>query len=199
MKKQVEINPICADRLKKLIVEHGITQTRLCEMTAISMNTISKICNKKSPLTPYVAGEIIKCFPGTRYEWLMGVDDFETELLLQGYKAIKPFMEKKKREKAVSAFFHSLNLSFSLNVPKTSPLNAPTEEFLSKATSEGIEEALKEYFDFAQLPNAYAIKKDGEILGYCSEWEMKTLYEEIFDFAEFSVLKLCNRREQDNG
>lgn len=199
MKKHVEINPICSDRLKKLLAEHETTQTRLCEMTNISMNTISKICNEKSPLTPYVAGEIIKCFPGTRYEWLMGIDDFETELILQGYKAVKPFMEKKKREKAVFSFFHSLNLSFSPNVPETSILNARTDEFLSRIKEEEFSEAIKQYEDLIHSPGAYAIKKDGEVWGYCSEEEKNALFEEIFDFAEFSLLKLCNRGERENG
>lgn len=199
MKKPIEINPICVNRIKKLLKEHDVTQTNLCDMTNISQNTISKIMNLKSPLTPFVAGEIIKCFPGTRYEWIMGIDDFETELILQGYKAIKPFMEKKKREKAVSSFFRSLNLSFSLNVPDTSPLNTTTEEFLSKATTEEIEKAFDGCFDLLQSPKAYVIKKDGDIWGYCSEQEMKTLFEEIFDFAEFSLLKLCNRGVRDNG
>lgn len=168
-------------------------------MTDISMNTLSKIVNGKSPLTPYVADKIVKCFPGTRYEWLMGIDDFETELILQGYKAFKPFMEKRKREKAVSSFFHSLNLSFSPNVPETSLLGMPMDKIISKYEKGDLQKALDEYSGLMQSPNAFVIEKDGEEWGYCSIEEKNALFEEIFDFAEFSLLKLCNRGEQENG
>ena len=199
MKNRTEINPKCVDNLKTLLLKHEITQTELCKMTGISMNTISKICNGKSPLTPYVAGEIVKCFPGTRYEWLMGNDEFETELLLQGYKALRPYMEKKKREKAVSSFFRSLNLSFSLNVPEDPKWKLSTEEFLSRTTGKELTEVFKETEDILHSSNAYVIEKDGEVWGYCSEQEKNALFEEIFDFAEFSLLKLCNREGQGNG
>lgn len=193
------INPICVDRLKTLLSKHQTTQTQLSQMTDISMNTLSKIVNRKSPLTPYVADKIVKCFPGTRYEWLMGIDDFETELILQGYKAFKPFMEKRKREKAVSSFFHSLNLSFSPNVPETSLLGMSMDKIISKYEKGDLQKALEEYSDLIQSPNAFVIEKDGEEWGYCSEEEKNALFEEIFDFAEFSLLKLCNRGEQKNG
>lgn len=201
MKKRIEINTKCAERLKYLLLEHKTTQIELCKMTDISMNTISKICNKKSPLTPYVADKIVKCFPGTRYEWLMGNSEFETDLLEQGYKAFKPIIEKRMRENAVYSFFESLNLSFSLNTPKDSPLNKNTKEFLSEVTvTHGkFSEAFKQFEDIIHSPNAYIIKKDGEVWGYCSEDERKALFAEIFDFAEFSLLKLCNREGQDNG
>ena len=199
MKKQTEINPKCSDRLKKLLSGHNTTQTELCKMTGISMNTISKICNGKSPLTPYVAGEIVKCFPGTRYEWLMGNDEFETELLLQGYKTLRPYMEKKKREKAVSSFFRSLSLSFSLNVPDDPKWKLSTDEFISRATDKELEKAFTETGDILHSPNAYVIEKDGEAWGYCSVQEKEALFEEIFDFAEFSLLKLCNKEKQNNG
>lgn len=198
MKKRTEIKPECAVRLKKLLSEHGTTQTELHKMTGISLNTLSKICNGKAPLTPYIANEIAKCFPGTKYEWLMGTSDFETDLLEQGYRAIRPYMEKKKREKAVSSFFHSLNLSFCLNTPEDPKWNLSTDEFFSRVTDKELIEVLKETEDILQAPNAYLIKKDGEVWGYCSEKEKNALFEEIFDFAEFSLLKLCNRRE-NNG
>lgn len=194
MKSRTEINLECVNRLKKLLSDHDTTQTELCKMTGFSMNTISKICNGKSPLTPYVAGEIVKCFPGTRYEWLMGNDEFETELLLQGYKAFRPYMEKKKREKAVSSFFRSLNLSFSFNVPDDPKWKLSTDEFISRATDKELEKAFTEAEDLLHSPSSYVIEKDGEVLGYCSQQEKNALFEEIFDFAEFSLLKLCNRR-----
>lgn len=199
MKKRIEINPKCVERLKGLLSKHNTTQTELCKMTDISMNTISKICNGKSPLTPSIAARIVKCFPGTRYEWLMGDSEFETDLMLQGYKAFKPYMEKKKRENAVSSFFRSLNLSFSLNVPESSPLKMCADEFFSEVKSGGFSEAFKQYEDIIHSPSAYIIEKDGEIWGYCSEEERKTLFAEIFDFAEFSLLKLCDREDNKNG
>lgn len=198
MKKRTEIKPECAERLKKLLSDRKMTQTDLHKMTGISLNTISKIINRKSPLTPYIAGEFVRCFPGTKYEWLMGDSIFETDLTEQGYHAIKPYMEKRKRENAVSSFFRSLNLSFSLNVPETSQLNESTDEFLSKAKNGEFSKAFEQYEDIIHSPKAYIIEKDGEVWGYCSERERNALFEEIFDFAEFSLLKLCNR-EDNNG
>ena len=79
MKKRTEINPECAKRLKELLLDRKITQTELHKMTGISLNTISKIINRKSPLTPYIASEIANCFPGIKYEWLLGNSDYKTD------------------------------------------------------------------------------------------------------------------------
>ena len=75
-----EVNPKSANRLKQLYAEQNITQTWLSEKTGISQNTLSRIANGKAPLSHRIASYIVELFPDIRAEWLMGDDDFQTEM-----------------------------------------------------------------------------------------------------------------------
>lgn len=75
-----KINPKSAERLKQLYKERNITQMWLSEQTGISQNTLSRIVNGKAPLSHRVAADIVMLFPDIRTEWLMGEDDFLTEM-----------------------------------------------------------------------------------------------------------------------
>lgn len=79
-KTKQEVNPKSADRLKQLYRTRNITQFWLSEKTGISQNTLSRIANGKAPLSHRIAGDIIELFPDIRAEWLMGEDDFQTEM-----------------------------------------------------------------------------------------------------------------------
>lgn len=198
-RKKVEINPIRGERLGKLLKKYGVEQKDFADEMGYSEEHISYIINGKRNLTQDAAEKIVEKFPGTRIGWLLGYEDFETDILEQGYRAIRPYMEKQKRKKAVSTFFSSLSLSFSPNVPEQSLLNLSADKLISKFKDGDIQKVLEEYESLMQSRSAYIIEKDGEIWGYCSNEEMETLFEEVFDFAEFALLKLCNREEQRNG
>jgi transcriptional regulator with XRE-family HTH domain len=76
----VEIKPIRAKRLKTLCNEQNITQARLATEINLSPQTISKIVNGRCSLTEQNAMLIISKYPTYRFEWLMGYDDFKTEI-----------------------------------------------------------------------------------------------------------------------
>lgn len=197
-RKRTEINPIRGERLRKLLKDHGIDQNDFATMINYSEEHISYIINGKRNLTVDAAERIVEMFPGTRIEWLLGYDSYETEFMKSGCEYIKPVLERIRRIRAVESFFSSFDLSFFVNV--TDPaLNEPADEFLDRATADDIQKAFVELESVQQSPKAYVIKKDGEIWGYCSEEEKRILFEEIVDFAEFSLLKLCNRGGQENG
>lgn len=102
-RRKQEINPKCAERLKILCKRLNTTQTTISEKAGISQNTLSKIAQGKQAMSYSVAREIIKQFPTVRLEWLMGIDDFESEL----EKGINEFAqwgkEEETRRKAVKA------------------------------------------------------------------------------------------------
>ena len=197
-RKKVEINTIRGDRLNKLLAKNGMSQKDLAETIGYTKEHISYIVNGRRNLTDDAAQAIVKLFPPTRFEWLMGYDDFETPLLKDGYIALKPFMEKKIREKAVTAFFKAVNLTFKPNVPDNSTLNLNITDFCKLPISE-IDSAMDEFASLEKTDKAYIIKKDNEVLGYCSNDERKALFEEIFSFVEFKLSRLCDRRGENNG
>lgn len=92
-KNQEEIKKLRVERLNRLLKEYGINQKELCrrtlppgkdeldELTAeekkntVSQQTLSGIMNGAT-LTEKTARKILRVFPGVRFEWLMGYDDF---------------------------------------------------------------------------------------------------------------------------
>ena len=82
-RKKKEINPIIAERLRKLRAERlrklikreGISQIKLASLINRSQQNISKVINLKATLTEDNAQFIISAFPEYRIEWLLGYDD----------------------------------------------------------------------------------------------------------------------------
>lgn len=192
-RKRAEINPIRGERLRSLLEKHSMEQQELAIKIGYTKEHISYIINGKRNLTEDAAERIVEMFPETRIEWLLGYDNYETEFMKAACEAIKPVLERGRRRRAVENFFNSFDLSFSVNVADSSALDETTDEFLDHATADDIQEAFAEMESVIKSPKAYVIKKDGEIWGYCSEDEKRILFEEILDFAEFSLLKLCNK------
>lgn len=80
-RKKTEINPIRAERVKKLIEWEGISQIDFASRIFQTQQNVSRIINLKTALTEETAQDIISAFPekGYRIEWLLGYDDFPTE------------------------------------------------------------------------------------------------------------------------
>lgn len=79
-KRKTDINPIRAERLKKLIDEEGLTQTAFAKKMHYSQQLISGIITEKTALTERTAREIIDAHPRYRIEWLLGFDDNMTDM-----------------------------------------------------------------------------------------------------------------------
>ena len=145
---RLEINPKSADRLKQLYEERSITQEWLSGKTGISQNTLSRIANKKAPLSHFVATKIVEVFPEERAEWFMGLDDYRTEK----EKTFSLFSdwnnEWKRRLNAVRILAYLSGYEIELfskdEVPKIS-----------------VETALQ------SISEGYKICKDGQVLATC--------------------------------
>lgn len=77
-RQKTEINPIRAERVKTLIDREKITQKELADRIFQTQQNVSRIIQKRQPLTEETARQIITAFPGYRLEWLLGFDDCMT-------------------------------------------------------------------------------------------------------------------------
>lgn len=77
-RKKGEINKIRGERLRQLLSERGIDQKDLADKIGYTAEHISYVVNGKRNLTEDAARSIVNLFPPTRFEWLMGYDDYMT-------------------------------------------------------------------------------------------------------------------------
>lgn len=78
-RKKTEINPIRAERVKKLIEREGISQIDFASRIFQTQQNVSRILNLKTALTEETARDIVTAFPEYRIEWLLGYDDSMTD------------------------------------------------------------------------------------------------------------------------
>lgn len=78
-RKKTEINPIRAERVKKLIEREGISQIDFANRIFQTQQNVSRIINLKTALTEETAQDIVSAFPEYRIEWLLGYDDSMTD------------------------------------------------------------------------------------------------------------------------
>lgn len=74
-KRATEINPIRAERVKTIIDREKINQQKLAELIFQTQQNVSRIIQKRQPLTEETARAIIRAFPAYRLQWLLGFDD----------------------------------------------------------------------------------------------------------------------------
>lgn len=77
-RQKTEINPIRAERVKILIRREKISQQQLADRIFQTQQNISRIIQKRIPLTEATAQLIVKAFPEYRLEWILGYDDSMT-------------------------------------------------------------------------------------------------------------------------
>lgn len=78
-RKKTEINPIRAERVKKLIEREKISQVDFASRIFQTQQNVSRILNLKTALTEETARDIVTAFPEYRIEWLLGYDDSMTD------------------------------------------------------------------------------------------------------------------------
>lgn len=87
-RKAIAINPECGKRLASLLEKYGIQQKTLADKLAYTPQQISRIVTGKDRLTEIFAKRVIDFikaeygtdyFETVRFDYLMGVDNFETE------------------------------------------------------------------------------------------------------------------------
>lgn len=77
-RQKTEINPIRAERVKILIDREKITQKELADRIFQTQQNVSRIIQKRQPLTEETARQIVTAFPEYRIEWILGYDDYMT-------------------------------------------------------------------------------------------------------------------------
>ena len=164
-RKKTEINPIRADRLKTLIDASGITQKQLADRIYQSQQNISRIIQKRQPLTEETARLIISAFPDFRIEWLLGYDDIMKKQDLIPTKYEKMRIEKDTLERSL---FELIRLSdFSINLRSI--------------------ENLVDLHDF--LKKYCTITRDGKTITFSVE-DLNRFENEICDYIEFRLLHM---------
>jgi len=77
-RKKTEINPVRAERVKKIIELEKISQKDFADRIFQTQQNVSRIVKQKTALTEETAHDIVSAFPKYRIEWLLGYDDYMT-------------------------------------------------------------------------------------------------------------------------
>ena len=177
---KVNVNPIWGNRLKELCKREHITQMALAKSIPISQQTISKIINSSASLTEQTARRIAEKYPGYSFEWLMGYVDYKNELE-HFYQAITEVQEE--GDALMTGLLAFAKLS-GFEIKFASPAHGPDEN------AAPIEKWLKMFKD------GYVISR-GNQKAYISLENMNHLQNEICDFVEFKLSRLCERGDSN--
>lgn len=106
----VKINPLCGERLKEVLREQDLTQSKLSKIMPLSQQTISHIIQGKANLTEANAKRIIELFPNYNLAWLLGIDDHKTksEVVHEASKLI--YSDLVRQKKAYSSMLYLIHL-----------------------------------------------------------------------------------------
>ncbi len=192
-RKKEEINKICGKRLRQVISKNNLTQALFAEKFDCAEQTVSYIVNGKRRLTSANARRIANMFPPTRFEWLLGYDDYETELekkireAVQEYSKELFFLDYVQKSAMILGYsilehrFEDIEiLSYKL---KNGELKAGSEDF-SKAVKE-----------VAMLEDKYKDRKydiycKGNLSLSCGEEALNFLIQEVNSFIKFRLYEL---------
>lgn len=198
-RKRVEVNPIRGERLKMLLIENGVDQKELADKIGYTKEHISYIINGRRNLTEDAAQAIIKQFPGTRIEWLMGYDDFKTSLQAKVFPTFQTFYFNHKRKQALKKVLSVYGLSFEFDPQTISPdvleaFNNTKTEDMDKIPEDILMQGLSEFAELEDDQPNYILKhSSGEIILRCSDKQIEQLAVDIADYLEFKLNKLEER------
>lgn len=204
-RKRVEVNPIRGKRLKMLLTENGIDQQELADKIGYTKEHISYIINGRRNLTEEAAQAVVKQFPDTRIEWLMGYDDFKTQLQSSLFPAVKSLISTKNRERALKKMLSVYGLSFEFD-PKEPPhsfeaLENTKIEDMDKIPEDVLSQGISDFMEREDNQPDYILKcSSGETILRCSKKQIKQLAIDIEDYLEFKLNKLeiqCKKGEDD--
>lgn len=78
-RKAMSINEKSGERFKKFLKKNNLTQKAFAKNFGYTEQHISYIAQGRRNLTAEMARAICAKYPNTRTEWLLGLDDFESE------------------------------------------------------------------------------------------------------------------------
>lgn len=187
-RKMTTINTERGQRLKILLTESGMRQDELADKIGYTKEHVSYIVNGKRNLTEDAARAIIRLFPETRIEWLMGYDDCRTEK----QKNLLPFIDAIRAGQNESLLMLEGLQSF-IAVTKYS-LTA------SDATACAFDEnAVGSVEDAIKAVRHYCTISEGERSIPLSVDELNALENEIREYIELRLKYLFIQKEARNG
>jgi len=167
-RKKTEINPIRAERVKKIIETEGISQIDFAKRIFQTQQNVSRIINLKTALTEETAQTIVSAFPKYRIEWLLGYDDAMTTAE-QFSNAIQTMNEE-------GELLHRGFMSFA----KLSGFNIDVAPIAGNDTLEETFHNMKEHCTIA---------RDGKSVTF-SLSELNAFENELCDYVEFRLLHM---------
>ena len=162
------INPISGTRLKKLISEQKLKQCDLAKEINISQKHLSNIITGKKALTLENAQILAEKF-GVRYEYLLGTDDFATDEEMTA--CFNQAWEEAEKEDSVFPVLFEL-AGFKVQ---------PQRETLP---------------DNSTIRTGYKILHGDNSCTLCTETDITALINELIEYTEFKLYKLCDKKGQ---
>lgn len=178
---KAEINPLWGERLKILCKDQKITQAQLAKEVFLSQQTISKIVKGHSSLTEQTARLITEKYPMYPFEWLMGYSDYRTSAELLANTISQCQHEGDLLMVGFKAFAQLSGYSIKFTSPPTlhgEKRSAPVEEWLK------------------MVKDGYTISGGGKSAVISIE-EMNRLQNEICDFVEFKLNRICEKGDKN--
>lgn len=178
---KAEINVKRCERLKQVIKEQGIKQTRLSEETGISQQAISAMVQGKANVTETTAEIMAEKFPQYSVEWLLGFTDYKNNAEKFGITASQIQHEGHLLLKGLLSFAQLANYQIKPCSPVSTHGKIAVEDVL-KAVREG-----------------YIISHNHASIQLSLE-EMNTFENEVFDFIELQLKHVFKRKgASDDG
>ena len=190
-RKKVEISENKAKRLRECIEETGLTQKEFAEKVGYGEQNLSAILNNRKNLSVTLSEDIERVF-GFLSDYLQDKSPFKTYEELEGYKVLAPVLGKVKAKNALDAFFDTVGLDF---IPTVQNSDLSAIDFINLPKEERKETASLWLQD---SPTYYRIEKDNQIWGYCSNQDKDAFYQDLLDYMDYKVTKLCGGR-YNNG
>ncbi len=162
-RKKTEVNAIRGERLGKLLKKNGIDQNDFAATIGYTEEHISYIINGKRNLTESAAKRVVSLIPGTRIEWLMGYDKYETEFE-KGFSEFAEWdNEWKNRLNSVRVLAYLAGYEINL-FPENNGMDLDAV--------------------FSHIKSGYQISKDGKVLGHCPLEHFNLLALDIQELTE---------------
>lgn len=161
-----EINPVPGQRLKLILDEQGISQSKLAKEIHLSQQTISRIIQGTASLTPQTAGLIIDLYPQYRASWLLGFDEQKTaaDQLRNTFQTMQQESDQLWNGLLCFAKLNNIEISFA------DPSDA-----------------------YTQAVRGYTITCNGKS-GHISIGDMNNLQNEISDFVKFKLQRIIDQQ-----
>lgn len=187
-RKKIIINPKSGENLRTLLDKHGVNHSRFAEELYITPKHLSNIINGRKNLTADMACAIAARFPGTRVEYLLGLDSYETEEQKKGALIDDVFRQEDIQEQIFDLLCSLLGLNFRTVVLSKSVTGG--QYITESGETVEIDGGLSSW---ARNKHSCKITRSGLTVATCSIEDKYKLIEDIIDFATFKTQKLCEK------